>query len=322
MSQDYGYITGFVRSLESGLLRSAQVEQMLDAATAADAYTVLADTDFADAVSDSPAVEDFEQAVEKSLLRTKKRLGSTVPNPVTLKGIWTWYDMYNIKTALKAALKGKTFEDIQEVLSPFGSIDQTKVRDFAFGEGAIREYDYLKDRVKDVYAKNQDVRFVDFLCDKALFTKLLAWADELGSDALTQFVKQWIDTVNAQTFLRTNSDVRAELGEEIFITGGNIYLNVFTGSDEEGKSRITKLLGEAGVRELDENSQFQALTMEVENLLTGFLRGAQYIDAGPEPVVAYWWARQKSSEIIRTILVGKLSGIDGEEIRKHVKEVY
>lgn len=321
---DYYYITGLVRTLESKLLKKSQRTQMLDSHSALEAYLVLNDTDYAEAVNEFKDVNKYEAMIEKSLLETKRQLKSSCLDPQVLNIIWFYYDVYNAKTCLKAALQNKPFDDIISLLSSYGAIDKTQIRDFAFSNSYLPQFPLVKTKAENLYSQFKDIRYVDFVFDKILFEKMLEWSRELSSELIENLVKKWIDVNNVQISLRLDAPTKNEIGEYVFIPGGNIPIKSFSGHGEENKAIASRLFegNEAMFDALEQENSFQLLEKQSSDLLTKFIKKARYISEGPEVVFGYWWARQKSSEVIRTILIGKLNDIDNEKTRKNVKKLY
>jgi len=52
------------------------------------------------------------------------------------------------------------------------------------------------------------------------------------------------------------------------------------------------------------------------------MKDAKYVSFGPEPVIAYIFAKENEIKLIRIIMVGKINGIDGEVIRERLRENY
>ena len=321
---DHYYITGLIRTLESKLLKKSQRTQMLDSSSAAEAYIILNDTDYSEVLNEFQDVTQYEKMIEKSLLETKRRLKSSCLDKQILNILWFYYDVYNAKTCVKAALQNKPFDTISSLLSSYGAIDKKQIRDFAFSNYYLSQFSLAKTKAENLYSQFKDIRFVDFVFDKVLFEKMLQWSNELSSDLITDLIKKWIDVNNAQISLRLDGADKNEIGEYIFIPGGNIPVKHFSSHGEESKMILSKLFtaNDAISESLEKSNTFQLLEKHSSDVLTKFMNKVRYVSDGPEVVFAYWWARKKSSEVIRTILMGKLNDIDNEAIRKNLKILY
>jgi V/A-type H+-transporting ATPase subunit C len=57
----------------------------------------------------------------------------------------------------------------------------------------------------------------------------------------------------------------------------------------------------------------------MEQHLIGFLRESRLVIFGIEPLFTYVWLRQNELRNLRTILLGRISGVSAEDIRKHIR---
>jgi len=322
--KDYGYAVGVIRALESRLLSIPQYERMVDSVTAEEAYLVLNDTDFAMRVNDFPQVHNFEKVLENSLLDTKEHLLKITPNNYVLDIIWKWYDFHNFKVLLKTFLRDEKWESVENLLSPFASIKIEDMKAFILDELELPEFITAKKEVLDNFNKYQSVRFIDFILDKFLYKSLLQWSKKIKEKLLTKFLHQKINISNLQMFLRTTET--PEIRNESFIKGSDISQEemeeLFLNFDlEEVISKIFS--GDSFlIKEFTENKSYSIFEKISNDALTRFIHESRYIPTGPVPIFGYWWARQNAALIIRGILVGKLSNIDSELIRKRTNRLY
>jgi V/A-type H+-transporting ATPase subunit C len=52
------------------------------------------------------------------------------------------------------------------------------------------------------------------------------------------------------------------------------------------------------------------------------IRDAKYVTFGPEPILAYIYAKESEIKNLRIIMVGKINNIPSEVIRERLREVY
>lgn len=80
-------------------------------------------------------------------------------------------------------------------------------------------------------------------------------------------------------------------------------------------------LGEAIEKTVEENS-FIYLEKAMNDLLMRFLKPAKYLVFGPEPVLAYYFAKVNEINLIRMIILAKLNGLPGELVQKRLNLAY
>jgi vacuolar-type H+-ATPase subunit C/Vma6 len=324
MFTDYYSTVGFIRSMESQVLRKGHVDQMLDASSSAEAYLILNDTDYSESVNEYSDVNDYEKMIERALLQTKNRLNRSVVDKQVVDMLWFYYDIYNAKIALKAMLQNKSFEDIVHLLSPYGSIDKTKIRDFAFSNLFLPQFPLAKVQAEKIYATSNNVRFVDVIFDAIFFKKLLGFSKMTQSPVLRKYAKKWIDINNIQTAFRLTAEEKQVVKSFVFIPGGNISKNQFHGSLDEVKSLTISMFNvdESAFNEAQSRNTFSLLEKELDKTLHSFIESSHYIANGPEPIMAYWWKKIRSSEVLRAVLIGKMNNLHNEITRKNLKKLY
>ena len=87
---------------------------------------------------------------------------------------------------------------------------------------------------------------------------------------------------------------------------------------------INEIIKEAGFPEIAPfaGGDFSALEMECDNLITEMIKAAKYDAFGPDPVVAYYYAKLAEIKNVRIILSAKAAGVPTETIKQRVREVY
>ncbi len=323
IKNDYGYIIGVIKALESKLFMHSHYDRMIESKTAADAYVILNDTDFAEDLNSFPNVKDYEEVLEKSLLKTKDYISKTIPNDIVLDWVWKWYDFYNVKLLIKASVKNKTFEDVQNMLSVFGSIDKTDLRDFVFGNKEIEIFGEVKQTAIKAYNETQNIKYIDFIFDKAMFEYMLNWSKKTWSSLVKSFVRKLIDTTNVSTWLRMSKEERETISELVFINGGGVIeSSSFMQDDDKVEKVILEIVKDVkSFEKIKTDGDYKLLDKISNDVITEFMRETKYESEGPEAIIGYWWAREKSSEVIRSVLVWKINWIDNEEIRKSTKNL-
>ncbi len=83
----------------------------------------------------------------------------------------------------------------------------------------------------------------------------------------------------------------------------------------------TYYLTEAVQRAVKENS-FVYLEKAINDFLMQILKEAKYITFGPEPVLAYYFAKLNEINLMRMIIMAKFSGIPAEQVQERLNAVY
>ena len=156
-------------------------------------------------------------------------------------------------------------------------------------------------------------------------------AQDSGSKFLVEYLKKRIDLTNIRLFFRMKAqDKDIDLFELAFLWNGEIsfsrlkeaYKHKLTEFPELMKGTKYAKIIEAGHKHYEDERTFIYLEKEIENHLTDFIKQAKLMAFGPEPLIAYFLAKQNNALIIRMILIHKLNKIDPSEIQKRLRQLY
>ena len=88
------------------------------------------------------------------------------------------------------------------------------------------------------------------------------------------------------------------------------------------KGSLTAAAAELGQQARTPGVSLTAFERAVDNALTGYLRSARTVTFGPAPLIAYLTAREDELKSVRTILTGRLYGVDPAIIRERLRDAY
>ncbi len=338
---DFAYSVGAVRTLEALLLNENELERMVLAENAKDAFRILNETDYADNQDQDANPEDFQKIIDEGLLQIRERLEQITPDKRILNILWMGYDFHNIKTLLKAKLAGMAFEDVENLLSKMGKIDIIKLKNFIYDNeispwGLYEKTEKnIKKRIRqaeELFEKSgQNPQVIDLFLDQKLMKIIFHKAEDSKSKFLIDYVRLLIDLSNIKLFFRmqaTGKDL--QMYEFGFLWNGT---NTWSKMSEAFKlgldkfpefmksSKYSKIINEGYKRYKEENTLI-FLEKEIENYLTNYIQKAKLIPFGPEPLIAYFLAKRNNALIIRMILINKLNQIDPEEIQERLRKLY
>jgi V/A-type H+/Na+-transporting ATPase subunit C len=339
---DFAYSVGLVRALETMLLNSNELERMMLAKDADEAFKILNEFDYADNKAGVESTGDFQKVLNEGLIDIKHTLDKISPNDTILNILWHAYDFHNIKVMLKAKLSGKTFEDIEGILSQMGKISTADLRQFIFEEENLsfkledeQTEKYIQEKTKRAEklfkAKRNNPQVIDLYLDQKLIKTILRIAEENESPFLVAYIKTLIDLTNIQIFFRMKSQEKEEdLFEVALLWNGHTraakfreaYKKKLSDFPETMKNSNYAKIVETGYQHYQEEKSFIYLEKEIANHLTNKIKGAKLVAFGPEPLIAYFLSKKNNALIIRMILVNKLNKIPAEEIQKRLRTLY
>jgi len=330
----------WIRVLENQLLNGNELERMILAKDAKDAYKILNETDYSSHIGDIEDVSSFEEVINHGLADTKELINRIAPNKWIFNILWYRYDFHNMKVLLKAKYSEKSFEDIENLIFNFGAVPSLALKKYifdgeepSFGLGEEDEK-YLKESIKLAegdYLKSNDPQMIDIVLDKRFCKIINAIAEQSGNEFLIKFTKKYIDLKNIELFIRLKIQGREEaLLEKGFINRGYIDKYRFSDSFRKDVNEFAEALKHTdygsiisgAVKGYNDDKSFVKLDKLSYDHLTNYIQQAKRMAMGPEPVFAYFWAKKNNALIIRSIMVGKLNEIEAEHIRKMVRDLY
>lgn len=338
---DFAYAVGVIRTLETLLLSENEVDRMLLAPTVEEAFRILNETDYANNTENITDPAEFQKIIDKGLIEIHEKLEQITPDKRILNIIWMGYDFHNIKTMLKAKLSGKSFEDIENILSKMGKIDIIKLKDFIF-DNVEQSWDlyprtekYLKKRildVQDLFKKTKEnPQVIDLYLDQKMMKIIYGKAEDAQSDFLKNYIRLYIDLNNIRLFFRMKAtDKDIQLYEHGFLWNGTNTWPKMKEAYKDGLEKFPEFMKfskyhkivEQGYKKYVEDGTLIYLEKEIENYLLDYIKAAKYMPFGPEALIAYFLAKQNNALIIRMILINKLNKIDPEQIRDRLRVLY
>ncbi|MDQ7795052.1 MAG: V-type ATPase subunit [bacterium] len=293
---EYAHLTGRIRGMEARMLSMGQLGRMAEAATPADLFRQLAETDY------RPAAEAQDIGMVDQVLGgvyAEIRALSPHPAPVDL---FEWDRRFAVARA------------------------RVRRREPLNGELPAE----VADGVRDLVAQGLPIHVVDTRLDQERFRLMAGSAGATGSEFLRDLVALWADLTNLQAMLRAKLLGR----RSAFLTGklvpggreAEVFLRAIGEAWEQlprlfagtGEERVAARAAEEAVRE----GALPSLGKTVDDALTGFARAARRVAMGPEAVSGHLWGREVEARNLRLIFQGVTLGVGPEQIRGRLREPY
>ena len=324
---DYLTISARIRAMETRLLTRERMERMLEARTDEEAAKVLAECGYGElSALTHGALDEMLSAARGALY---KELKGAVPQKGLVEVFQMKYDYHNAKTLIKAAAVGT---EADRLLMEGGRWTAAQIKD-AFQRDSLRDFtDPFRQAVtqaRELLGGGGDPQLADFVLDRAYFEEMRAAAEATGSAFLQGYVRLLIDATNLRSAVRAaRMGKGSDFLSQVLLPGGNVEVHTLT--DRKGADLATVFragpLSEAA-------AAGAALTAPGSGELTGFericddavmhyLAQARRIPFGEQAVIGYLYARESEFTAIRTILSGRMAGLDADTIRERLREAY
>lgn len=155
---------------------------------------------------------------------------------------------------------------------------------------------------------------------------------------LQDYLKYAIDMYNIKTFLRlfVLREPKEKLAEllvndglltkEFYLKLYEQDLSVFLGRLENvhKDNRIIdySIFLKDAVKNLQEKNSFLILEKAINDFLMHILKEAKYISFGPEPLLAYYFAKTNEINLMRMIILAKLNNLSKDLVKERLNAVY
>lgn len=305
----YGFAVGKVKVLETRTLDSAAFERLLDAPSFAEQQRLLSETPYGRYLEGAETAEEVERGLDAALEGAYAFLDEAALPQAVSSYFRLRYDFANFKAVAKARYLGASDEKLR----------------VAHGMLAPELFDQDLTRLPEPFASlatDLDGETVDLTVDRVMFTQLLSTAERSRSRFLVDLARLEIDLANLKTLVRA---VRAGNGPRavaaMLIEGGTVPLSTFTGLAELKPEDVAPALSRvANLRPLASVALTEPAVLDasLDAVLVSALKRGRMGQVGPEPVIAYVFERESEVAALRVLLLGTLTGIDKETLRRYV----
>lgn len=340
----YGFAVGKVRVLETRIFGRATLERLLDAPTFEEQRRILSDTVYGRYFEGVQTADGVERALSAALDDFYRFLDeASLPESVTYF-FRVRHDFANFKAALKARLLGVSAEGmfvdvgsipveaylrpLDELPAPFGPLAEELLERLDAESGARAASptpDGLTAASKPAPVE-PDLAAADAAVDRAMFAELAGAAKRSRSGFLAALVSLEVDIANVRTLVRARvagasaADVAA-----LALEGGSIHpaqlADLYALPPLEAGLRLASLPALRGISATD-LADMGRLDVLADNVIVAYLRKARMVAVGPEPVIAYVMGREAEVVAVRTLLIGRLSGLSTDVLRRRMRDLY
>ncbi len=311
--------------MENRMMTRDRVMRLIDAKDNEEAAKVLSECGYGTLTRFTATA--LESLLSQSRGETMADMASSVPETALVAVFQLKYDYHNVKVALKALAQGLSLEPLlleggryaPSVIASCGQKGDYRELSPILGKAA--------QEAKELLATTGDPQLADFLLDRAYFQEMHALAQDTGSDFFLGYVALQIDVSNLRSAVRASRlSKEADFLKLALVEGGNVSPRriASTRSEDLGSLFQTGGLSAAAVAGSAVAQPGSGSLTEFErlcdNALSAYLGTARRIPFGEGPVIAYIAAKENELTTIRTIMSGRMAGLDGDTIRARLRE--
>ena len=324
---DYIFLSTRIKAMERGLLSQERIERMLDAPTVEEAAKVLTECGYSE--MEEITANELERVLGEQQQKVMSDLSSGAPDRNLVDIFKLRYDYHNAKVLVKAEaleteqdqlLQGGGRYDPEALATDFRREDLSRCTDW-FRRGIAR--------AREILGSTGDPQQADFILDRAYFEEMSAIAADTDSKFLRDYVALAIDVANLRSCVRAaRLGKGADFLNQVLVNGGSVSVRnlAMARGDELGNLFRLGSLSEAAAEGASKSAPGSGSLNEFErlcdNAVMSFLSDGRRVPFGAEPIIGYIFAREAETTAIRTIISGRMAGLDGNTIRQRLRRTY
>ena len=324
---DYLTISARIHAMENRLLNQERMDRMIEAKDVSDAAKVLVECGYDD--MGQVTGESIEETLSKAQTDLFHDLSTAEGNRALLDVFRCKYDYHNAKVLVK----GEALRQSQEALLVGGGRYAPARLAEDYGREDLRGCSDIfrrgVTRARETLGATGDPQMADFILDRAYFEELTQLAKASGSKFVEGFVALSIDVANLRSCVRASRLGKGmEFLQQVLVPGGNVparTLATARGDELAGLFRTSSLAQAAATGSALSAPGSGALTdfeRECDDAMMDYLGAGRRVAFGEQPIVGYLYAREAEMTAIRTILSGRMAGLDGDTIRQRLRRTY
>jgi vacuolar-type H+-ATPase subunit C/Vma6 len=325
MQTSYIYSASKANALGEALLNRTDIERLLVATPGEDLQSALKETYLAPHVIRVPE-ESVPLAIEETLKSAKKLIHRITPQGDMFRVLWVQYDIHNLRVFAKAVAAGKGYEFCEPYLSERGIYPPKYLHEHAEASTLNRLQIGWQEAFSEALqvVQSGDLQSLDGIFDELYFQTSKRIVQSIGDAFMHTYLQALIDVYNLKSRLRhlKNKEVNFT---PAFVDGGTFASTQI--ETIEGVVAMFERLGGAtywaeALEEFQTTGNFTRLDARVADYLLMVARQGSYDMFSSASLVLYYLKCQQAAANIRTIVVGKNSGLPIEVIRANLRFAY
>ncbi|HZJ77689.1 MAG TPA: V-type ATPase subunit [Clostridia bacterium] len=316
---EYAFAVARIRSNELKLLTTADIDLLIGAATSSDVLKILADK--GKTMPEGNKKTDIAQA---ELENAWQLICESAPDSSLLDALIIENDFYNLKAAIKATFSNLDASDyyITPCIADTEVITKAiKTKNFELLPEYLQE---CAAAAYDAVARVESGQLAEIYIDKASLNTAKEFVKKAQSPLLSKIVELKCAQANIKIALRC-----VTMGKDKAFAENAMCISDYVDNDEllksaSNKEALLKYLLSTPFEPIAKSivTGFTEFERQCDNLLVKWLDDAKWEVFGPDPLVAYYYAKVAEAKNIKIILSAKINDLPVETIRKRVREIY
>ena len=195
--------------------------------------------------------------------------------------------------------------------------------------------------------QKQKKLITDLMLDKNLLSLIelntLECVDDVLKSYPSQFLQDYfmhlIDLHNIKTFLRLHilkepkdklenllkpcaGFIKKDTFLKLYDKDLSVFLNRLEYVHKHGRILDYASILRGPIQKLQQENSFVALEKATNDFLIQVLKSAKYLSFGPEPLLAYYFAKVNEINLMRMIILAKLNNVSSDLVKERLNNVY
>ncbi len=315
----YTFAVAKTRAVETKLLSSSDLEQLIGASDYENAVKVLKDKGI---VGEK---DDVQNSLKSQMNETWQLLNEISPEIEPLEILIVKNDFHNLKSALKSLVSPNRCEDhfiVPSIVKP--ELLKSAVCNKRFYELP----DFLEntaEKAYDVLVRTMDGQLADILVDAATLDNILQRSKKTGNVYIIKLAELLAVTANIKTAYRA---ARAGKDEAFLHTAlcdtKELSKSALIQAAKKGPEELLAYLSETSYKDAAKNIRASSSAFEkwCDDIIMCHIESAKYKSFGVEPLIAYYIAMETEIKTLRIILSCKYNNLQADIIRERVRKLY
>lgn len=317
---EYAYAVAKVRVYETALLTAVDAERLITAANGKEFLRLLTDLGWQEA-EDTP---DFSALLRTQAEKSWNLLTTAAPDPKELRFLIVENDFHNLKAVLKALVAGT--DPMPMTIAP--ALTNPELLILAVQE---KKYSLLPEHLKNaaetaygLITRTADGQLTDIYLDKQALLCQYHMACDTGRAFFKKIAAVRLENAAYKTVLRCAAmHKEADFVAKALPSCAEMDFSALVAAAKKPETLaayVENTLGAAAAGALA--AGISAFEKWCDDRLIALLDSARLISLGPEPLIAYYFAKTAELKTVRMIHACKENGIDRESIEKRVRALY
>ena len=319
---DYLSISSRVRAMENRLLTAERLERMIDARDDAEALKVLTECGYGELTGLTGP--QLDRALNAARVAALDEIAAMVPQSVLVDVFRVKYDYHNAKVLVKARGDEQT---AQRLLVPGGRYAPGQL--LAGLQDCTPHFRQAVEQAEVCLADTGDPQQSDMLLDRACFAEMSRLAGQCSTPFMRGYVSLLADTVNLRACVRcARMDKDREFMACVLVEGGSVPAADLLRSWGQGAGALFRSGPLAEAAELadrltgPDSGSLTELERLCDDALMDYQRRARRVAFGEEVVAGYLFAKEAELTAARTVMAGRMAGLEPEVIRRRLRRSY